>query len=230
MKNNFLNTIFPKSELNSIINAVKKAELKTSGEIVPMIVESSSSYKQIELKLFLLLSNITLVIAFFIAIAIKFSTRLQFIPFNSTTISIFTLSIFAINIIFLATIRFCPIIKALFISKELKKRTVFNKAQQEFIFQGIKETRDQTGVLIYISIYEKEVVILADEGINNKVHESFWQERINEIIHGIQTKQAPMALSNAITEIGNELTKNFPKKADDKDELTNIIIGNNNNG
>ena len=85
-------------------------------------------------------------------------------------------------------------------------------------------TRDKTGILIFISVFERKVWVLADEGINEKVDRDTWQEIVDIVTLGIKEKRQGSALCNAIKRCGELLENNFPIKPDDTDELDNLII------
>lgn len=219
-----LEKTFPKSERESIITAVKQAEKKSSGEIVPMIVGGSSQYNEVKLKIFHLLFNGILFLVFSISLILKFSLGKETIAFTPLSISLFTLAVLALNFILFQISTHCLWLKKFFILPKQMEKRVLLEAETQFFKKGIQNTRDKTGILIYISIYEKKVIILADEGINNRVPQDYWQLRVNEIINGIKTGRATLSLTNTITEIGNELQKYFPIRIDDEDELENLIV------
>jgi putative membrane protein len=102
---------------------------------------------------------------------------------------------------------------------------VHESAQAAFLRHGLTETRDRTGVLIYISLYEHRVEILADKGIHSKVGEGFWRDEVAKITRGIREKKGGAVTAQVIREIGGKLAEHFPQLADDKNELTNQVRG-----
>lgn len=85
-------------------------------------------------------------------------------------------------------------------------------------------TRDETGVLIFISVFEHTVTILADRGINTKVQDGQWNGIVKNIVQGIKQKRHADAICEAVKNIGEILKKHFPVKQDDTDELKNLIV------
>ncbi|MGB0521498.1 MAG: TPM domain-containing protein [Flammeovirgaceae bacterium] len=63
----------------------------------------------------------------------------------------------------------------LFISKTKLKKQVELKARAIFQKAGIRHTKDEIGVLFYISLFEKEVFILPDRGAENSLPEEEWE-------------------------------------------------------
>ena len=193
-----------------IIKAVEDAEKKTSGEIVPMVVSSSYHYP---------VSNIlgALVSSIIIALIIIFLTGNENLWFF--------LGIFMAGFIFFHEIikRIHPL-KRLFITEREINEEVEEAAITAFFKRGLSNTKEKTGVLIFISIFERKVWILADSGINEKVGHSRWKEVVEIIIEGIKKKRQGDSIVKAITIVGNILTEHFPIRPDDIDELDNLIV------
>ncbi len=201
---------FTGEEQEKIEAAVKAAELTTSGEIVPMIVASSYEYPRAEL-----IGGGTLGLA---------CGLMGSWAWGGESIWWF-LPIFIIAFaLFFFLIRFCPALKRKLIHPDELSTETREKALVSFLEQGLHETRDKTGILILVSLFERRVVVLADSGINAKVPEHTWDEIVAMIVPGLKSGQACTALCNAITRCGELLTDNFPRKSDDTDELPNLIL------
>ena len=201
---------FTSEEQEKIEAAVKAAELTTSGEIVPMIVDSSYEYPRAEL-----IGGGTLALACGLlgSWAWGGESIWWFLP-------IFIVTFF----LFFSVIRSCPALKRKLINPEEFSIETREKALVSFLEQGLHETRDKTGILILISLFERKVVVLADGGINAKVPEHTWDEIVAMIIPGLKNGQPCEALCQAITRCGELLSENFPRKEDDTDELPNLIV------
>jgi putative membrane protein len=115
-------------------------------------------------------------------------------------------------------------LKRLFISDHQIEEEVQEAALTNFYTKGLYRTKDETGILIYISILERRVWVLADRGINEKVKKEAWKEIVDMIISGIKNKSQGQAICDAIEKTGAILSEHFPRKKDDKDELDNLII------
>ena len=97
-------------------------------------------------------------------------------------------------------------------------------ALDEFLKAGMHNTKDKTGVLIYILFDERKFEIIADEGINAKISESHWDEIKNEISCEFKNENYLDGLTKAINDIGNVLKNEFPPSGDNTDELSNEVI------
>ena len=85
-------------------------------------------------------------------------------------------------------------------------------------------TKDGTGILIFISMLEQRVELIADKGIAEKVESDFWQKLVNNIISGIKEKRMVASLCESIKECGDLLAADFPRQTDDENELSDGII------
>ena len=204
------NKFFSEEEQQKIEAAVKAAEMKTSGEIVPMVVDSSYDYPRAEL-----IGGGSLALATGLLISWWFGGESiwWFLP-------IFIVTFF----VFQQLIRNLPDIKRKLIHPDELAAEVKEKALVSFIEQGVHETRDRTGILILISLFEHRVQVLADSGINEKVPEQTWEEIVDTIIAGLKSGDACTATCRAIERCGELLQEHFPRKHDDTDELPNLIV------
>ncbi len=199
-----------------IKNAVKEAEKHTSGEIVPMVVSRSYHYP---------VSDIIGGVIFAFPLSLIFTYFLgRWFWIGNYNLWLF-LGIFAVFfILFHQLTKHTHSLKRLFISEREIEEEVNEAAVTAFFREGLYRTRDETGILIFISVFERKVWVLADRGINAKVKQGQWHEIVNMIIEGIKNKNHADYICRAIDETGRILRKHFPIKTDDTDELRNLII------
>jgi putative membrane protein len=127
-------------------------------------------------------------------------------------------------ILFHEVIKRTPWLKRFFISQREIDDEVEEAAVTQFFDQGLYRTRDETGVLVLISVFERRVWILADRGINAKVDAGQWDDIVKIITDGIRQKRPAHAICTAVEKIGQLLKTHFPIKPDDTDEFKNLII------
>jgi uncharacterized membrane protein len=97
-------------------------------------------------------------------------------------------------------------------------------AEKEFYRLGIHKTRDKTGILIFMLLKERQFYILADEGINNKVDPDTWDTLRNNMKEKFSRGEFCRGIIFGIEEIGKVLSKHFPIKPDDYNELSNKVV------
>ncbi len=189
---------------------IAEAEKRTSGEIVVNVVASSYHYP---LAAMLGSSFLALLLGIVVAL-IAHDENMWFF------LAVFSLSFMALH----ELLKRVHLLRRLFVTKSDMKEEVEEAAIQSFYRRNINHTVDHTGILIYISLFERKVRVVADQGINEKVAQEVWQKIVNIIISGIRSKEHGKAIAAAIDRCGDILTTHFPLKADDRNELSNAVI------
>ena len=191
---------------------IAAAEKRTSGEIVVNVVSSSYHYPFATVLGSLLLS---MIIGIGVALFANDETMWFFL-------AVFSLSFMALHELF----KRVDLLKRLFVTASDMKEEVEEAAIQSFYQRNINRTVDHTGILIYISLFERNVRVVADQGINEKMAQEVWQEVVNTIVSGICAKAQAKALAAAVDRCADILATHFPVRADDRNELPNeVIIG-----
>ncbi len=209
MKNN-AKSLLTQQEQAQVIQCVKEVEKTTSGEIVPMIVSQSYDYPRATSLCALVLG---LVAAASLATLLGWTDMWSFLGLFLGTYGLCSV-----------LIPLAPALKRPFILKREMEEEVNEAAVTNFFLHGLHRTRDLTGILIFISAYERKVWILADKGINDKVDKRVWGEVAAMVTDGIKSGAPGEALCQAIRRCGELVETNFPIKHDDTDELPNLIV------
>jgi uncharacterized membrane protein len=88
---------------------------------------------------------------------------------------------------------------------------------------NMHETAERNGVLIYIAALSRKVAVIGDEGIHQKLGQEFWEQLVARLVAQFKADRKAEALAACIVECGNQLGKFFPRRSDDKNELSNTI-------
>jgi putative membrane protein len=100
------------------------------------------------------------------------------------------------------------------------ERYVALRAEAAFLEEEVFATRDRTGILIFLALFEHKAVILADEGIHRVVPQAVWQELVDDLVKGIKAGRAAMTLAEVIRRCGRVLKEHeLELRPDDRDEL-----------
>lgn len=105
-----------------------------------------------------------------------------------------------------------------------KKKEIRKIAEEEFFRLKMNETRDKTGILLFILLSEKIFYILADEGINSKVEQNTWDIIRDEMVAEFKLGRYCDGVLYGIEKIGKILSEHFPIKQDDTNELSNKVV------
>ena len=104
------------------------------------------------------------------------------------------------------------------------KKTLKDLATEEFYKLGMASTRDKTGILIYILLSKRQFYILADSGINEKVEQLTWDKIRDEMESEFKKGNYLNGVISSVSKVGSILSKYFPVKQDDTNELSNKVI------
>lgn len=100
------------------------------------------------------------------------------------------------------------------------ERAVTMRAEAAFVEEEVFDTRDRTGILVFLSLFERRAVILADAGINRSVPKDTWKVVVDELVGGIRAGRAAEAMQRAVTRCGEILAEHeVALRPDDTDEL-----------
>lgn len=97
------------------------------------------------------------------------------------------------------------------------------RAKEVFARLGMHNTALKNGVLIYISVKDKNTAIWGDEGIDGAVGQSFWDSELELLLKYFKKGDFAGGLSAVIERIGIKLKKHFPYQQDDINELPDEI-------
>ena len=207
---------FSDDDLQRIKRAVRDAESKISGEIVPVIVERSGVYTIANYKASLIFG-----VLFFIVMIIL---DRYIIEDASNTLYYDPLFIFAVVIagavLGALAPNALPGVKRWLASRAYMDECCRQAAENAFLEEEIFNTRHRTGIMIFLSFFEHEVIIMADRGISKVVEQKEWDNIVADLVKHIRSGQITAGIEAAINRCGEILLgKGFNKTADDVNEL-----------
>ncbi len=200
----------------AVTREVQQAERQTSGEIVPMIVSASHGYP-----LAAVTGGALLALPAALILTSLFGSHLWLGNRNMYLFLLF----FAL---FYPLLRFAVkrsvVLKRMFLSGRQVEEEVREAAITSFFEEGLYRTREENGILLFISVLEQKVWILGDRGINERIAPETWQDIVSELTKGIRSGRQGEALCAAVRRVGEILKTHFPYRRDDTDELHNLIV------
>ncbi len=213
---NLADTFLSEADHGRIRTAVALAEKKTAGEIVCMVVSASYHYP---------LANVLGAAAAALPVSLLGTHFLgAWLWIGSQNMWLF-LGLFAICFaLFHWTVERFPALKRRFISRREIDEEVEEAAITAFFGKALYRTRDASSVLLFISVFEHKVWLLADRGIHEKVPQAEWDALVAHVTRGIREATARMTICSAIETIGQRLASRFHVKLDDANELKNLIV------
>jgi putative membrane protein len=101
---------------------------------------------------------------------------------------------------------------------------VYQRALSHFVESGVYATKDHNGILLFISLMEHEVCIIADKGVLKVIEQEKFNALAQELANGIRSKKFASAFLSCISSCGIILENHFPIKKDDVNELSDGLV------
>jgi putative membrane protein len=200
--------LLSKAEEAQVAEHVAAAERGTAGEIVVVISERSAPYERQRAAVSLALTLLVAVLIF------EFAPSVPVLWLLCGQAPLF-LAVWWLT----AQLRLTRYL----VPGAVRSEAVKARARQLFIEQGLTETRQRSGVLLYLSEEERAVELLADRGIHERVGSEEWQRTVDSVVNCIRGGRAAQGILGAVDAIGASLASHFPPAPDDVNELSDAV-------
>ena len=171
--------------------AITDAEGTTSGEIIAVVVEQSSRYQYVP---FMWAALLALVIPWplihFTWMKVQWIFLIQLLVFFA-----------------LLALAWHPKVRIALVPKSIANANVHRRAAEQFLAQNLYTTAGRTGVLLFVSIAEQRVEIIADSGIDARVAKGTWQKIVDDFTAEIGAGRQVEGFVQAIDRIGAHLAE-----------------------
>ncbi len=107
-------------------------------------------------------------------------------------------------------------------SPKKRRESVERAARATFQERGVGLTRERTGVLLYVSLLEREAVVVADKGITDLVPPDVWTPLLSRVVESARRARDAAGLAEAVRFFVEPLAAELPSRADDVDELADL--------
>ncbi len=190
MSHDPIDRLLSPEDREAIRQAVKSAEGDSSAEIVTAVADRSDAYPEV--------LGFT---ALFTALAFAALSTLIFQVGGFWDFSLLRWSLAPTLVGALlgyALPRFFPsLIRFLATNSRIDER-VHHAASLTFLEHRVFETANRTGILLYISLLEHQVLLLADEGIEAVVPQEAWDQITHDLAGGLREGRPGPALVQAV--------------------------------
>lgn len=111
-----------------------------------------------------------------------------------------------------------------FIENHCAYINAIDRAMELFPQLDMHQTKERNGVLLYFAMKDKQLAILADEGIYQKMGQIFWDNEVKQIIAAFREQHFIDGICQMIGDVGQALKTHFPYQRDDRNELPDGIV------
>lgn len=196
-----------------IRQAVHAAEQQTSAEIVPMIVARSGLYRDAQ--------HWAGLIAALTTLAALLTIEVSWVPWGWHAANAAWL-VLAVTLAYLggSWIGRVPAVIRLLTSRERMHHKVRLRAERAFAQHAVSQTRERTGVLIMLSILERQIYVLPDRALSGQVSAERWKQVVQAAVERLQGGDIAEGLAQAIAACGVVLAEACPgRPGDNPNEL-----------
>lgn len=201
--------ILTPSERLALSELVGEVELHTAGEIVTVVLQRSASYAAYRIGW---ATGLAMLLAAVIHLAWPIIPAMEVLGAEA--------ALFALVYGLLGN---AALLRRI-VPRRVQHQAASERAKRLFFDCGVSETRDRSGVLIFLSELEHRVHILGDRGIHEHLGADAWQALVTELVGSIRRGRAADGLRTVIEKLGRELSAKFPARPDDVNELANHVI------
>ena len=215
--------LFSDQDRQRIEAAVGEAERSTSGEIVRVVASVSGRYDRAEdlFGLLLGLAALSIVWGLFQDVG-----RIPWSQGHAPTLGLLpVVLIVALGFVLGAALatRF-PRLRLPLIPRSEMREEVERRALEAFQRHRLRATAGGTGVLIYVSLYERMVRVVGEDAIATRLGPQDWAAVCDLVVEGMKRGHAAEGLEQGIRKCSDLLARHFPVRPDDVNELANTLV------
>lgn len=221
---NTMNPLFTDEDQKKINAAIQKAESQTSAEILPVVAHASGRYDRPEDVVGLWFAGLAIIGVWYLFPDVSQEAGNWSTPspaWELVAILIAGVLGFIIGAI-IASKTFW--LRRIFTPKAEMNDEVLARARQVFFDERIHHTEKSTGVLLYVSMYEKMAAIIADKSIIEKLGQDQIDLACAEFTSRLHSGDMIDAFCVTAVELGEKLSPLFPRSEDDVNELADALV------
>jgi uncharacterized membrane protein len=112
-----------------------------------------------------------------------------------------------------------------FVESRCRWVDAIDRAAELFFKLQMERTAQRNAVLVYIAIRDRQLAVLGDEGIHQKLGDVYWNQVVNQMLSQFDRSNYAKGIADCVTQIGEALHTHFPYDGKtDKNELPDEIV------
>ncbi|HWM61634.1 MAG TPA: hypothetical protein VNN98_05745 [Rhizomicrobium sp.] len=216
-----------------ISDAITAAESKTSGEIFCVLTGRVSRYREIPLlwatvAAFLVPPLLVMTGLHRLALASIFTSWTDDSARAMEGLILRALSTYGLVqagvFLIIAIIVAIPGVRRIMTPGPLKSHRVREMARQHFVAAGARLSDAEPHILIYASLADRRVELVAHDNIHKAVGEGPWHAAVAAVVEGMKTGKPADGMVQAIEICGAALAEHFPPDGASKNHLPNTVL------
>ena len=208
--------VFSEKDLKTLREATRAAEARTSGEIVTVVVESCDTYEGALWKSAALGS---LIVALATGLLHSIIERWSFPGWVWMALPAFAGAALG----FLLPLR-SPAVHRWLVGRRILETRAARRAAAAFVDEEVFATRDRSGVLIFVGLFEHRVEVLRDTEAQQRVPRESWDDLVDRLASRLRKGEVADGLAQAIEDSGRLLELHgLARRPDDTDELSDEV-------
>ena len=217
-------SLFTEADREAISRAVAEAEKKTSGEIIPVLATASDRYDRAEDLFGLCLAVVAVTAAWVLLQGVRPAAGdWESGPAPSLGLPEILAIFVGAWVVGAVLADKVPFLRRLFAGRWMMKPRVEAAAAEAFERFHARRTKAATGIVIYVSLFERRVAIRADRAVSEKVPQEEWNRICSGLTLAMREGRAREGFVEAIGNCGGLLARHFPLQPGDANELTNEL-------
>jgi putative membrane protein len=216
--------LFSDEQRTAIDKSVAEAESKTSAEVVPVVTSSSGRYDRAE-DIVGLWCALLAVIALWLLLPRPASEPGDW-GVASSYWPLVSLVIGFVAAFIGGTVAGGKVgwLRRLFTPKRQMEEEVASRAREVFFDKRVHHTDGGTGLLIYVSLFERMATVIADEQVLQKLGQPALSELCTELTEALRVGHPADAVCKVIQDVGDRLALVLPRSEDDANQLSNALV------
>jgi putative membrane protein len=204
-------------------SAVSAAESITSCEIVPVVATASGRYDRAEDLVGLWFAMVGAVVAFLMFPGHNDHGTWGGIPLWGQVGLLVLVMLVSFIVGAVLADRFRNL-RRLFTPRSHIQEEVNLRARELFFDRRVHHTAGASGLLIFVSLYERTAVVLGDRSVVETLGEKFPEELCQRLTASLRTQDVASAICDTIQHAATTLQTALPRTANDVNELPDTLV------
>ena len=200
--------LLDQQQIERVAEAIAEVEKKTDAELVTVLAKRADNYYYIPA---LWAALLALLVPAVLSLTPPWLERMELLTVQWLTFAI-AACLFRI-----------PSVMMRLVPRHVKTWRASNLARRQFLENHMHHTKDETGVLIFVSEAEHYIEIIADRGIDQHVSQEAWQQLVDRFTEKVKAGDTLNGFIDCIQQCGELLEKHVPATGD-RNELPDRFV------